>query len=81
MAGQLAQGLRDLGLEPRFPVQANGVFALFPAELDRALRAAGHAYYGFDGPDGVLVRLMCSFDTQADDVERFVADARAALIR
>jgi threonine aldolase len=73
MARRLAAGLRDLGIEPAYRVEANGVFVDLPEAVDTALRAAGHGYYPF-GPRQ-LARLMCSFDTTAEDVDAFLADA------
>lgn len=81
MAASLAAGLREIGLPPAHPVEANGVFVRLPARVDAALRHAGHGYYPFPDLAGgpPLARLMCSFDTHAADVARLLADARAAL--
>jgi threonine aldolase len=79
MARRLGDGLRGLGLEPRFPVEANGVFVRLPDRVDAALQEAGQGYYPFGIPDLPCHRLMCSFDTDADDVDRLLALARDAL--
>jgi threonine aldolase len=78
MARRLAAGLTHLGLAPRFPCQANGVFVSLPDGVDRALRAAGHGYYPFGEPAWRLVRLMCSFDTPAEEVDAFLGAVHAA---
>ncbi len=79
MARRMRDGLGRLGISPRFPVQANAVFAPLGRELDRALRERGHAYYPFGPEAWGLSRLMCSFDTQEADVDAFLSDAAAAL--
>jgi threonine aldolase len=81
MARRLGGGLRELSLPPAHPVEANGVFVPLPDAIDAALRAAGHEYYAFEPPPDAVYRLMCSFDTQAGDVNGLLADARAALGR
>lgn len=78
MAAQLAAGLRTVAdVEVVYPVEANAVFARMPAQMKERLRAA-FAFYDWD-EDGT-VRLMCSFDTQPEHVERFVALAREAQV-
>ena len=82
MADRLAQGLAQTGLRPVWPVEANLVFVKIPKAADLRLRAAGAAYYvrhsdslpaGMEiGPGEVLIRLVTSFSTRADDVDRFV---------
>jgi threonine aldolase len=79
MADILSQKLTGIGLRPVWPVEANLVFAVLPRALDAKLKAAGAQYYvrtgkgvAHDGADRVLVRLVTSFCTTEDDVERFV---------
>jgi threonine aldolase len=78
MADHLARELAAVGLPPAFPVEANLIFVALPRALDARLKAAGAAYYarsreGFDAAsDKVLVRLVTSFSTQQQDIERFV---------
>lgn len=79
MAGELAAGLKKLGIEIRFPTEANGVFACLPPKVDAALHAKGHGYYPFGDPAWKLSRLMCSFDTTVKDVQGLLADIAAAL--
>lgn len=78
MARRLGDGLAAIGLAPRFPVQANGVFVALPGAVDAALRARGHGYYPFGDPAWRLVRLMCSFDTTEGEVDGLVEDVRVA---
>ncbi|TMJ29969.1 MAG: low specificity L-threonine aldolase [Alphaproteobacteria bacterium] len=88
MADRLAAGLVSGGLEPVWPVQANEVFVALPAPVDARLRSEGAAYHPWRtnalppgvrvSPGASLVRLVTSFATRADDVDRFVATARAA---
>jgi threonine aldolase len=77
MAARLAAGLQSLGYRLRFPREANGVFVELSAAADRALREAGHAYYQFGDPAWSMFRLMCSFDTQEEEIARFLVDAGA----
>ena len=78
MAERLARRLAAIGLPPVWPVEANLVFVALPRALDARLRAAGARYYerpggGLDlGPDTVLARLVTSFATGEDEVDRFV---------
>jgi len=78
MADKLAQALTAIGLPPVWPVEANLVFVVLSRALDARLRAAGASYYvrssdGLDiGAQNVLVRLVTSFATTDEDVERFV---------
>ncbi|MCC6890873.1 MAG: low specificity L-threonine aldolase [Hyphomicrobiales bacterium] len=86
MADRLAHGLAQAGLKPSWPVEANEVFVELPPAVDARLRAAGAVYYPWvtaaaDGAvpeDARLVRLVTSFATSADEVDRFLAIARAA---
>lgn len=67
MAQRLAAGLRGLGVEITQPVDVNAVFALLPDS--QALRDRFH-FYVWNGDE---VRLMCSWDTTAGDVDEFLA--------
>jgi len=53
---------------------AGGVFVELPAAVDDALKAREHGYYGFGDPAWGMARLMCSFDTTAEDVDAFLGD-------
>lgn len=78
MASRLAEDLAAIGLPPLFPVEANLVFVALPRALDAKLKAAGASYYVRSSetlclpPDTVLARLVTSFATQDEDLERFV---------
>jgi threonine aldolase len=78
MADRLAQKLGEAGLRPLWPVEANLVFVALPRALDAKLKAAGASYYVRPSgdlrlpTDHVLARLVTSFATQAEDIDRFV---------
>ena len=78
MAARLGAGLEALGIAPAHPVETNGVFVRLPDAVDRALRVAGYGYYPFGDPGDGLSRLLCSFDTRADEVDAFLAVAASA---
>jgi threonine aldolase len=79
MADQLAQKLAATGLRPVWPVEANLVFVALPRALDARLKAAGARYYLRPSEslrlsaDQVLARLVTSFATQDEEIDRFVA--------
>lgn len=77
MAARLADGLRTLGIEPAYPVESNGVFVRLPPALDSALMQAGYGYYPFGDPANGISRLLCSFDTQPEEVDAFLAVAQS----
>ncbi len=78
MAQRLADGLRDCpGITLLYPCQANAVFVDLPAGVGEALHQRGWHFYTFIGSGGA--RLMCSWDTQPEDVDALLADVRAAL--
>jgi threonine aldolase len=78
MASDLTEKLAAQGLPPVFPVEANLVFVALPCALDAKLKASGASYYVRPSEalrlpaDHVLARLVTSFATRQDDVERFV---------
>ena len=83
MADRLAGGLKKAGVTLAWPVEANLVFAILPQALNAKLKAAGASYYVRDShalpaglkarDDDVLARLVTSFSTREEDVDRFVA--------
>jgi threonine aldolase len=74
MATQLQKGLLTLrGVTIPYPRQANAVFAHIPAPIVNGLRQRGWQFYTDVGPDGAA-RLMCSWDTTAEDVASFLRD-------
>ena len=89
MAQLLKAGLEKIeGVRIPAPVDANELFPVMPKPLHAALQDAGAVYASWpgDGPKGPgtiaegeqLVRLVTSFTTREEDVERFVALAAAS---
>jgi threonine aldolase len=78
MAKKLEQGLRAIpGITISQPVDANGIFAIFPKEIIPELQ---EEYFFYVWNEALSeVRLMCSFDTTDDDVEGFLKKARKLL--
>ena len=71
MAQLLYQQVKDLpGLEIVYPVQVNAVFAKLPHEVWTKL-LEHYFFYDWDEAENV-VRWMCSFDTQKEDILQFV---------
>jgi threonine aldolase len=60
-----------------FPTQGNAVFAKIPDPIVARLRELGWRFYTDVGPGGGA-RLMCSWDTTEEDVDRFAEDLRNA---
>jgi threonine aldolase len=87
MADRLAGALTAIGLPPVWPVEANLVFVALPRALDARLKAAGARYYVRPseslalGADRVLARLVTSFATQDNEIDRFVALCAADAVR
>ncbi|MFI4887443.1 MAG: threonine aldolase family protein [Burkholderiales bacterium] len=78
MAARLAGGLAAIPqVRLLAPVEANGVFVDLPKHAIDALHDKGWRFYVFIGETGA--RLMCSWDTPADAVDRLLADLRATL--
>jgi threonine aldolase len=83
MAERLAKKLTEIGIAPVWPVQANELFVRLSKDADARLKAKGASYYPWpdrglpQGMPGTLVRLVTSFATTAEEVEQFVATARA----
>ena len=76
MARKLASGLSGIpGARLLFPVEANGVFAELPPQLQDGLRARGWRFYTFIGAGGV--RFMCGWDMREDSVDALLADLRS----
>jgi threonine aldolase len=82
MADRLAEGLNAAGKPPVWPVEANLVFIAVSKALEARLRAAGARFYvrrsdslpaGCElGTDRLLLRLVTSFATRTDEIDRFV---------
>ena len=87
MADRLAEGLLRPGLVPVWPVEANELFVLLPRPASERLKAKGASFYPWTAdslpaavkasPDEILVRLVTSFATTAEEVDAFVAMAVA----
>ena len=87
-ARRLSQGLTAIpGIRLPWPCEANEVFAVMPAALADALRSQGAVFYPWttaglsavEMPDEtqVFVRLVTSFATETDDIDRLLVRARA----
>ena len=75
MAERLHLAVRELSfVEVAFPVQVNSVFARIPAALVEPLRRETF-FWPWDERAG-LVRWMCAFDSENEDIDRFVATLR-----
>jgi threonine aldolase len=73
MAARLADALAGVpGVRLTQPVQANGVFAALPPGAAERLQRDWH-FYTWDAATAEA-RLMCSWDTTADEVDAFAAD-------
>jgi threonine aldolase len=82
MAARLAQAIEKSG-QGRLALKPDGneVFAVLSAAADQRLKDAGAAYYAWPadtlpeearpGADEVSVRLICSWQTTAEEVDRF----------
>ncbi len=78
MATLLEQSLRAIiGVEILHPCQANAVFVQMPETLIEGLHERGWWFYTFIGSGGC--RLMCSWDTETNDVLAFVKDVEELL--
>ena len=74
MARRLAAGIKDLpGIRIAYAVDSNAVFAHIPKPAVQALHDRAWKFYTHVGA-GEEARLMCSWDTTAEDVDQFVAD-------
>jgi threonine aldolase len=82
MADQLGAGLAAAGHAPVWPVEANLVFIALPNAALAKLKSAGAHFYVRSsdslpghirlGPGQSLIRLVTSFATRAEEVEKFV---------
>ncbi len=88
-ARRLADGLAALpGVRLAWPAEANEVFPILPAAMDARLRAAGFAFLPWAtgslmpgdtiGADERLVRMVTSWATRPDTVERLLSVAAQA---
>jgi threonine aldolase len=82
LAARLGTGLADLQVRLLQPVEANEVFAVFPATLVPALRAQGFEFYEWPlraDAAGLVVRLVTAWDQTSEDVDTLLAAVAAAL--
>ncbi len=80
MAKRLAAGIANLpGIKIAYAVDSNAVFAHIPEPAVQALHARGWKFYTNVG-GWEEARLMCSWDTTAEDVDQFAADLRAIIV-
>ena len=78
MAKNLASRLAEIpGIEITQEVQANGVFTLIPGEYVDGIRKE-YFFYTWD-EKGPVVRLMTSWDTGEEDIERFISVVKRAM--
>ena len=78
MARKLANGLKEIeGIRITRPVDANGVFAIFPERIIKPLQEK-YPFYVWNETISE-VRLMCSFDTNDEEVSGFVRSAEALI--
>lgn len=79
MARYLEESLRGLGQSVIItkPVEANGVFCIFPNGIEEQLMERFPFYYWNE--ELREIRLMCSWDTTAADIDAFIAEARSLL--
>lgn len=78
MAKKLEEGLRSIPqITVTQSVDGNGVFALFPKEIIDKLQQEIFFYVWNDRTNEV--RLMCSFDTTEDEINRFIKKVKALL--
>jgi threonine aldolase len=82
MAKRLDSGIRRV--DPRqeqirivHPVESNAVFAKIPENIVEKMYKRGWKFYTHVGTEGEA-RLMCAWDTTAQDVDEFVADLAKA---
>ena len=88
MADRLAAGLAAVGRPPVWPVEANLVFIVLPKTVEARLTAAGAQFYVRHSeslPDQIkvaadqcVIRLVTSFATRDDEVDRLVTLAAKA---
>jgi threonine aldolase len=73
MAQRLDTAIRHLpNVKIAHPVQTNSVFARLPDEVVQGMHQRGWKFYTHVSQDNA--RLMCSWDTTAEDVDAFAAD-------
>ncbi len=80
MAARLYERIATIsGIRVLYPREANSVFVELEHDAREALHKRGWHFYSFIGQTGA--RLMCSWDTAPEDIDKFVADLRALVTR
>lgn len=77
-ARRLGSRLHEAGARLAFPIEANAVFLHLSERKLGELQKRGWAFYKFIEPD--IYRLMCSWSTPEELIERFVDDFRGVNI-
>lgn len=73
MAQKLAQGLRKASeIKILFPVEANSIFVEIPRDMADSLLAKGHYFYSWPLLGRNIYRLVTSFNTLPEDIDRFI---------
>lgn len=75
--GLLALAAESSSVRVLFPREANAVFVKLPPSVMAGLLGRGWHFYDFIAAGGA--RLMCSWDTREEDVDRFLGDLRELL--
>jgi threonine aldolase len=76
MAQRLDAAIRNLpGIHVSFPVNSNAVFVKIPEHIVEAMHQRGWRFYTHVG-GWEESRLMCSWDTTMEDVDRFAKDLK-----
>jgi len=81
MAAALERGLAPIrGVSLLHPPEANELFVILPEQWVKALETEEFHFYRWGWPrkDGVMIRLVASYATQAADVEDFIAAVKRA---
>ncbi|MGO4388184.1 low specificity L-threonine aldolase [Microvirga sp. 2YAF29] len=92
LAKRLSDGLTQLpGIRLAWPTEANEVFAIIPASVDKALKEAGVLYHPWTeaslpkgeqvGQGEHLVRLVLSFASRDEDIGKVIEIASIAIAR
>ncbi len=81
-ANSLSKRLGEIdGVKIWYPTQANEVFASFPGDIADRLRKAGATFYPWvtpgDPANGAMQRLICSYATTDEEIDRFIAAVRS----
>ncbi|HZY81434.1 MAG TPA: low specificity L-threonine aldolase [Cyclobacteriaceae bacterium] len=78
LARLLSEQLSSLGLKVTQKVEANGVFAIFPAEIIEPLQKEYPFYVWVEKTNEV--RLMCSWDSTEEEITSFINKVRSLLL-